>query len=297
MRILVTGGAGFLGSHLVDALAKGKSNKIAIFDNLHRGRLENINQHRNNKNITFVEGDIRNPIDLKKIGNIDFVYHLAAQSNVIGSVSTPGYAFSTNVVGTLNVLKFASEKKVKRFIFSSSREVYGNPEYLPVDESHPLNPINMYGITKLCGETLCNAFSKNKNLNLTILRIANSYGSRDRDRAIPVFLENAKKNKDLTLFGGKQVLDFICIEDVINAMIKISNEDKFIGEIINIGTGTGTSIQDLAKSIIKLTHSKSKIIRKESRHFDVEKFVAKSNKIRLTTTRLIDGLKKTIEYY
>jgi len=297
MRILVTGGAGFIGSHLVDALSADKGNEIVIFDNFYRGKIKNIDHHLKNKNIMLVKGDIRDPKDLKKAGKIDFIYHLAAQSNVAGSFFKPDYAFSTNVVGTLNVLKFASGQKVRRFVFSSSREVYGNPRYLPVDDAHPLNPINLYGLTKLSGETLCKAFSENKKLKLTILRIANVYGPRDKDRVIPIFIENAKRKKDLILYGGSQVLDFIWIGDVIDAMLRISNEDKFLGETINIGTGTGTSIEDLAKIIIKLANSKSKIARKEPRGFDVESFIAKSGKIKLRAIKLADGLKKTIDWF
>lgn len=297
MRILVTGGLGFIGSHLVDALSKKKESIIIILDNLYRGSVDNIKQHLKNKNIKLIKGDVREYSHLKKIGKIDFIYHLAAQSNVAGSFSKPDYAFSTNVVGTLNVLRFASEQKVKKFIFSSSREVYGNPEYIPVDEEHPLNPINIYGLTKLCSESLCMAFSKNNNLNFTILRIANVYGPRDKDRVIPIFIKNAKNNKDLILFGGKQILDFIWIGDAVNAIINISKDKKFVGETVNIGTGVETSIEELAKIIIKLTKSKSKIVRKKSRSFDVEQFVAKSNKIKLKTTKLIDGLKRTIDFY
>lgn len=294
MRILVTGGAGFIGSHLVDELALDKNNKIIVLDNFYRGDLNNIKKHLNNKNITLIKGDIRNYGSFKKIGKVNLVYHFAAQSNVISSASNPDYAFSTNVVGTYNTLKLASEKNVKRFVFASSREVYGNPEYLPVDEKHPLNPINLYGATKVCGEALCRAFSNIRNLNITIVRIANAYWLRDKDRVIPIFIKNAKSNKDLVLYGGKQVLDFIWIGDVINAITKISNDDKFIGETVNIGTGVGTSTEELAKTIIKLTSSKSRIIRKASRNFDVEKFIATSNKFKLKFLKLDEGLKRMI---
>ncbi len=296
MRILVTGGAGFIGSHLVDELSEDKDNRIIILDNFYKGSLDNIKQHLKIKDITIIRGDVRDYNSFKGIGKVDVVYHLAAQSNVAGSFFKPDYAFSSNVTGTYNALKYSSEQKVKRFVFSSSREVYGNPKYVPVDEEHPLNPINMYGATKVCGEALCRAFSRN-GVDFTILRIANSYGPRDKDRVIPIFIKNAKNNKNLQLIGGQQVLDFIWIRDVINEMVKISKNAKFKGETINIGTGIGTSIEELAKIIIRLTNSKSKIIRKNTRSFDVQKFIAKSSKIKLKTTKLVDGLKKTIGFY
>ncbi len=294
MNILVTGGAGFIGSHLVDELSKDRDNNITILDNFHRGSASNIRNHVKNKKIKIINNDIRDYNSFKKIGDIGCIYHLAAQSNVAGACFEPDYALSSNVNGTYNILKYASKNKIKRFIFASSREVYGNPKYLPVNEKHPLNPINIYGATKVCSEVLCNTFSKTHNLKITILRIANAYGPRDKDRVIPIFMENARNNKDLELFGGKQVLDFIWIGDVIKSFIDISKNDRYIGETINIGTGVGTSIETLAKSIIKLTNSKSRIIYKKPRNFDVEKFIAKSDKIKLKTMKLADGLKKMI---
>lgn len=299
MNILVTGGAGFIGSHLIDLLVKDRQNKIIVLDNFYRGNLQNIEQHIKNKRIMLIKGDIIKYNEIKKIGKkiskADIIYHLAAQSNVVGSFFNPDYAFSTNIKGTYNVLKYASEIKADRLIFSSSREVYGNPEYLPVDEKHALNPINMYGATKSSGEMMCRFFQNSRDLKITILRIANVYGPRDKDRVIPIFLENAKKNKDLQLFGGKQVLDFIWVGDVINGIDQISKNDKYIGETVNIGTGIGTSIEELAKMIIRLTNSKSRIIKKPSRSFDVDKFIARSDKIKLKTIKLEDGLKEMIK--
>ncbi|MDP7244225.1 MAG: NAD-dependent epimerase/dehydratase family protein [Flavobacteriales bacterium] len=294
MRTLVLGGAGFIGSHLVDALAKERNNTVIVFDNFHRGNKDNIKVHLENKKIKVISGDIRDYNSLKKIGKVDVVYHLAAQSNIIGSFLNPNYAFSTNVDGIYNVLKYSVKNKVKRFIFSSSREVYGNPRYVPVDEEHPIDPINMYGATKVAGETLCRIFQKTQNLKLTILRIANVYGPRDKDRVIPIFLENAKKNVNLELYGGKQVLDFIWVGDVIAAILDISGKDFYEGKTINIGTGKGTSIENLAKMVIKLFNSRSKIRKKKSRSMDVKKFITKSNIYKMRAVPLYKGLKRVV---
>lgn len=293
MKILVTGGAGFIGSHLVDALSR-ESNEVVIFDNFHRGSMQNIRRHLKKKNVKLIKGDIRNSADLNKIGSVDMVYHFAAQSNVIGSFLNPDYAVSTNVHGTYNILEYSSKNKVKRLIFSSSREVYGNPLYLPVDENHPLNPINMYGATKACGEMLCSPYLKMKKIDITILRIANVYGDGDRERVIPIFLEKAKKNINLEVFGGRQTLDFIWVGDVVRAIMDISKSGRYADETINIGTGTGTSIENLAKMIIKATNSKSRIINKKVRLMDVKSFVSKSDKFKMKTLSLSDGLKKML---
>lgn len=207
MNILITGGAGFIGSHLGDFLSKNKGGRITIFDNLYRGNIKNIKSAIKNGNVKFIKGDVRNYNEIRKIGKADTIYHLAAQPNVAGSFFNPDYAFSPNIEGTYNILKYASKNNIKRFIFSSSREVYGNPEYLSVDKKHALNPININGATKVAGEILCKAFLKTNKLKTTILRIANVYGSRDTDGVIPIFLENTKNNRDLELFGGKRVLD------------------------------------------------------------------------------------------
>ena len=292
VSVLVTGGAGFIGSHLVDRLVN-KGYDICVFDNLHRGNLQNIKKSIDK--VKFVTGDIRN---FKKINNAikgyDIVFHLAAQSNVIGSIKNPEYTFSTNVDGTLNTLKAAQKNKVKRFIFMSSREVYGDPEFLPVDNKHPLNPKNLYGKTKLGSEILCNYFHKFFNLRTVILRVSNVYGPRDKERVIPVFMENLKHNKDLTVYGGRQILDFIWIDDVIDFLVRVMEDGSFTGKTINLGSGKGTKIMDLARMVISLSKSKSKIIRKKKRHYDVDCFVADIKNLDIKPTKLEDGLKKLI---
>jgi nucleoside-diphosphate-sugar epimerase len=294
MDILITGGAGFIGSHLADELAKDRSNRIIAMDNLRRGSVSNLKAAMKTGRVTFIEADIRDQDSFKKIGKADVIYHLGAQSNVSGSHLDPDYAVSTNISGTYNVLKFAAKNKVKRFVFASSREVYGNPSYTPVDESHPLGPINIYGTTKVCGEYLCRDFSGSCGLNITIARMTNGYGSRDKDRVIPIFLEKARKGLDLEMFGGNQTLDFIWIGDIVSALMAISSRQKFIGETVNIGSGVATSVEELAKLLVRLTGSKSKIVRKEQRSFDVASFVAASKKIKLSPLSLEEGLKRMI---
>ena len=288
-KILITGGAGFIGSHLADNLA-AKKYDICVFDNLHRGSLENLKNIEGK--IKFVKGDIRDYDDINNaMKNSDIVFHLAAQPNVIGSINEPDYTFTTNVLGTLNVLKAAFEHKIKKFIFTSSREVYGDPKYTPVDEKHPLNPKNLYGKTKVGSEILCSYFRQYFNLDAIIIRIANVYGPRDRERVIPAFIDNLKRNRDLTVYGGQQILDFIWVGDVIGFLVR-AMENKFdTGKIFNLGTGIGTTIMNLASLMISLSSSKSKIIKEEKRAFDVESFVADVKNLDIKTKKLEEGLK------
>lgn len=290
-RILVSGGAGFIGSHLVDELLKNKKDEIVIFDNFHRGRKENIMNALKNGNVKLIEGDIRSLKDIRKIGAIDFVYHLAAQSNVAGAEENLDYTIGSNIEGTYNLLKFAVRNKVKGFLFASSREVYGDARKIPVDEGHPLNPVNFYGTTKLSGELLCKAFQNKYGLNVTIVRLANVYGPRDFGRVIPLFVKGIKERKNLTVFGGKQVLDFIWIGDVIDCIIRVCKKRKFYGETINIGTGRGVSIEMLAKMVVRLSGSKSKVVRKSPRKMDVKCFISKSDKLHFNALKLEKGLK------
>src|SRR5262249_25559920 len=144
---------------------------------------------------------------------------LAAQSNVMGAVYDADYAFSSNVTGTYNVLQAAKSAGVKRVLFTSSREVYGDPEQLPVQETSALRPKNGYGASNAAGEIYCHT-AANEGLETSILRLANVYGTRDRDRVIPLFSQAAASGAPLTLYGGEQVLDFVWIDTVVDALIK-----------------------------------------------------------------------------
>lgn len=274
MKIFVTGAAGFIGSHLVDRLVKEGMDVVA-HDNLLRGRLENIQSYIENKKINFVEGDIRSFDHLRRLMiGADIVYHLAAQSNVIGAVENMDYSFESNVLGTYNVLRAAQQNKVKRFIFTSSREVYGEPDSLPVDENCPLNAKNAYGASKVAGENYIRVFQNIGAFETVVLRLANVYGDRDFDRVIPIFIDNLKNGKNIRIFGGKQIIDFVSIETVVDALFLSKQNEKAILEPVNVGSGTGITLFNLAKSLMKLIPSKSEILIEEERYVEVQHFTA-----------------------
>jgi UDP-glucose 4-epimerase len=269
--ILVTGGLGFIGGHLVDGLVASGATNIRVFDNSYRAVTPADNWPGNL--VTRIHGDIRDSAALQHATRgCKVVFHLAAQSNVMGAVSDPEYSCTTNVGGTLNVLNAASTEGVRRVVFTSSREVYGDVEHIPVSESTPLHPKNLYGASKAAGEMYCRALAS-KELEIVILRLANVYGPRDRDRVIPIFVSNALEGKPLTLHGGDQILDFVWIQTVIDALLE-AGYGASLPHPLNVGSGVGTTVQALAHRVIESTLSGSKCVYVPKRCLEVTKFVA-----------------------
>ena len=271
MRLAVTGGAGFIGGHFVERLAATRPGRILVIDNLSRACM--VEPEFGLADVMFTRVDIRNRAAVRDaLTGCDIVFHLAAQSNVIGAVRNAQYAFDTNVRGTFNVLEAAKHAGVKRFVFTSSREVYGEPDRLPVQESSPANPKNGYGVSKLAGEFYCRLAAA-EGLETVILRLANVYGPRDRDRVIPLFINAARNGSQLTVYGGQQLLDFVWIETVLDALMK-AGFDRWVEEPVNIGSGTGTTVLELAKRINSFFGSDSPIRILPARGVEVSRFVA-----------------------
>ena len=274
MRAFVTGGAGFIGSHLVDQLVK-YGHEVVVIDNLSRGKMENISKHVESKSIVFYKYDIRNydkVLDVMKGSEI--VFHLAAQTNVMGALMDLDYSFESNVIGTYNMLKAANACGAKRFIFSSSREAYGEAISLPVNENHPLRSKNFYGASKVAGEKYCEIYQNMESMEIVILRFSNVYGQRDFDRVIPIFINNVLNNKNIRIFGGKQVIDFISIEKVIQVLMQSVNNGEATGDATNIGSGQGVTLFELANRIQKLYESENELIIEPPRSVEVVKFIA-----------------------
>jgi UDP-glucose 4-epimerase len=279
MRALVTGGAGFIGSHLVKRLLRAGTS-VTVLDNLRRGSKEALAGHPGD--LTFIEGDIRDRGAVRDATQgADVVFHLAAQSSVMTADADTNYTLSTNVEGTRNVLEAAQAEQVRRFVFTSSREVYGDPTDLPVSETASLNPKNTYGVSKTKGEKLCREFEEGlgRGLEISILRLANVYGPGDRDRVLPIFLENAIHGRPLKLYGGQQMIDFVWIDVVVDALIRMANGPAIEGPI-NIGSGKGTTVAELARRVVAATGSTSTIEIAPAREIEVSRFIADIDKAR-----------------
>jgi len=269
MRILVTGGAGFIGAHLVNSLASAHAGEIIVLDNLYRG----YSRDSLPSSVAFRQTDIRDPAAVADaVRGCEIVFHLAAQSNVMGAVADSRYAFSTNVAGTLTVLEAAAAAGVKRLVFTSSREVYGDPQSIPVPETAPVRAKNAYGASKVAGEVYCRLAAQ-QGLETVVLRLANVYGPGDRDRVIPLFAAAARAGESITVFGSRKLLDFVWIDTVVDALIRAAL-GRYIRGPVNVGSGIGTTIVDLARRITKLTRSSSRIEITEERGQEVGRFVA-----------------------
>ncbi len=273
-RILVTGGAGFIGSHLVTRLIS-EPNKITVIDNLSRGSLSNL-PSISEVNMTIVNANVTDYEILREhIQKSDVVFHLAALSRVMPSIENPERCLNDNVLGTEVIARLCATYN-KKLIFSSSREVYGTANYLPVDENHPQTPENPYGASKICGENIILSYSHCYGLRYGIVRLTNVYGERDFDRVIPLFVKKAMNSEPLIVFGGSQIIDFVHVSDVTDLLVKISNHNSNI--IVNAGSGNGITVLELAELVQKTVGNKTKIIVQEKRRGEVERFVANIGK-------------------
>ena len=254
-KILVTGGAGFIGSHIVDRLSP--ENKVIVLDNLFTGSLTNLEKSKDR--ITFINGDIRD----KKLVNdivaeVEYIFHLAAHVGNIRSLKDPYFDMEVNIQGILNLLEACRNSNIKRLVYSSSGAIFGEAQYLPIDEEHPLNPESPYAVSKLAAEKYCFAFHKVYNLPTATVRYFNAYGPRqdtsEYANAVSIFLSRTREGKPLTIFSdGEQTRDFIFIDDIVNANILAATHPAAAGEVFNISTGVVHSINQLVKIIGEIT--------------------------------------------
>ncbi len=277
MKIAITGGAGFIGHILAHRLAS-QGHHIVVLDNLYRGVWNRFREPI--ANLRFITGDVRDrDLVREAFAGAEAVFHLAALSNVIHASKQPDYLRSTNVIGTEVVCEIAKEAQVRRLIFTSSREVYGQATQLPVPEAAPLLPKNAYGQSKVLGEEIIGRYQRA--FDCIILRLTNVYGINDSNRVIPIFLERAIRGENLIIYGGEQVIDFVWVETVIDIMEKCLTLPP-ISEplVLNIGSGVGTSILDLARRIVHIVNSESEIVLHPKRDIEVMSFIADVQKAR-----------------
>ncbi len=262
MKILITGGAGFIGSHLTEKLAE-KHVVIALdnFDPYYDVRIKKGNVKIIQSNgAEFIFGDITNYDFVRKIikeNDIEVIFHEAAGPGVRYSIKDPFLPNKVNVIGTLNILKASLDSNVKKVVNASSSSVYGKREYLPFDENHPTQPISPYGVSKLAAENYCRVFYGVYGLKTTSLRYFTVYGPRMRpDLAICIFTKSLLNNEQPIVFGdGEQSRDFTYIDDIIEANLRLLNINRGYGEVLNIGSGRRVTINYVIKVLKSLLNS------------------------------------------
>lgn len=265
--ILVTGGAGFIGSHLVETLAA--DNDVVVVDNLSGGRREWVDDRA-----TLIEGDVRNEQTIARaVDGVDLIFHQAANVSVQRSVEAPVESHETNVDATLRLLEHARNEDA-RFVFASSAAIYGTPEAVPIDESDPKRPTSPYGAEKHAADQYCRLYHDLYDVETVALRYFNVYGPRQRggqySGVIDVFLDQADRGEDITVHGdGAQTRDFVHVDDVVaaNCLAAVNGTP---GEAYNVGTGDSISIRALAELVRETTETTSDIVHVDAREGDIE---------------------------
>jgi len=265
MKYLITGGAGFIGSHLVSEIIDD-AEKIIVLDNLITGSISNINKFKDNKNFEFVEHDIQHHYEPKE--NLDYVIHLASCASPVAYSENPINTLKSGSIGTINALGIA-RKFNSKFLLTSTSEVYGDPKQSPQSESYwgnvnPVGPRSMYDESKRFAEAATQAYITEYSVNATIIRIFNTYGPNmqlDDGRVVTNFIKQALENQDITVYGnGQQTRSFAYVTDTVSGLLKALYYEK--SDIFNIGNDNEITINELAEYIIQLTNSKSNIINK-----------------------------------
>jgi len=251
---LITGGAGFIGSHLVDRLVSDGWN-VRVLDNFSSGRIENIEHHKGSRKVEILRGDLKNPEEAEKsVRDVDVVFHYAANPEVRVSTTNPEIHFNENIVATFNLLEAMRKNDVEELVFASSSSVYGEPENIPVGEDAPIKPVSVYGASKAACENLIHAYTNLYGLKAVILRYANVIGSRLRHGVIYDFIVKLSKNPmQLEILGdGTQKRSYIYIDDAIEAtLIAYNRTAKRRFEVYNVGNEDWITVKDVADIIVE----------------------------------------------
>lgn len=302
MKILITGGAGFIGSHIAE-LYQEKAGEIRVLDNLRTGYRHNLDGLKH----TFIEGSITDRELVKKaVDGVDYVFHLAALVSVPESMAKPGECVDINVHGLLNVLEEATAAGVKKLVFASSAAVYGDNPTVPKTEGMIPEPKSPYAITKLDGEYYLGMFQQEGRLETAAIRFFNVFGPRQDPKgayaaAVPIFIEKAVRNEDITVYGdGAQTRDFIYVKDIAGAL-SFAVETPGVTGVFNAGYGGQITINDLAERIIGSAGSSSKVLHGPERAGDVKHSRASADKLRaagwIPSHTLEEGLGTTMEFF
>ena len=292
--ILVTGSSGFIGSHLIEALATMGAHAIGM------DRKNNYNANTDYRNVKFIEWDITKPLDIP-LCKIDWAFHVAAITDICLCEKNPEMAHLVNAQGVLNVLEYCARCKVDRFVYISTLGVYGNPIYLPIDENHPVNPMNIYTDSKLKGEKMVSSFDSEQGMILSIARSFNVYGPwQNESMVIPKIIKQALINDKINMQNIDTSRDFIYVTDVVKGLIKIAL--KGTNTIYNLGTGKEIFIRDLIKIISSILKKSITVISENHSENSVKHSQADISKSRKELVwepeiSIEEGLIKTIDYY
>jgi UDP-glucose 4-epimerase len=306
---VVTGGAGFIGSHTVDKLLTSGC-RVIVLDNFSTGKRANLSQWANNPHLHIVVCDVSHGIFAalapvtQKYGPVERIVHLAAQVSVVASVASPLYDMQVNYGGTLHVLEYARANGVKKVVFASSAAVYGDVTEMPVDEDVHKQPVSPYGAHKYASEFALDYYANVHNVGTTALRFFNVYGPRQDPSSpysgvISIFTDRARAGRPLTIFGdGSQTRDFVFVGDIVRAIYS-ALQDGNSRLIANVGTGTEITVLELARTIVDLCGNKSSIEHAEARAGEILKSRARVDRLRdnlgvVAETKLVDGLRQTL---
>lgn len=301
-KVLVTGGAGFVGSNLVEQLIK-EGARVIVLDDLNTGRLENLPR---SDRIEFIKGDVCDYSLVEELVNAsEYVFHLATRS-IVASTKDPYEDFRVNIGGTLNVLMAVKKNgKIIRVVYTSSTSIYGNPKYLPINEDDAINPLSPYAVSKLAGENYCLAFYESYLIPTSVVRYSNIYGPKQRPEnpycgVISKFFDEVSKGQSPSIHGdGEQTRDFTYVSDAVEATILAALSEKSIGRVYNVGTGIETTINQLAQKIIMLYGKDIKPVHIDRRDIDnIRRRVLNIERIRrelrwIPKVVLDEGLQKT----
>lgn len=300
---MVTGGAGFIGSHLVDALVP--NNQVTVIDNLSSGKLDNIQHLLENGSINFIQSDITDIEQMKQIiRDHEIIFHLAVQCLRI-SLSDPYLVHEVNATGSLNLCQAAYENGIERFVYISSSEVYGTAKTAPMSEDHPMEPTTPYGASKLAGEAYARSYYLSFGLPVTIVRPFNTYGPREHlegayGEVIPRFVLRAMNNLPPIIFGdGEQTRDFTDVSDIVRGIISTGECDELVGETVNIAAGHEVTINRIAEIVLKVSGKSGELtpVYMKDRPGDVRRHYADVSKAKhllnfKARTSIEEGIKK-----
>lgn len=309
MRILITGGAGFIGSHLCEKYTE-EGHTVICLDNFLSGNLNNIRHLLDYRNFKLIKGDIRDFDLLEKImRDVDTVFNLAAQIHVDRSYIEPSLTYEINVMGTQNILEIARLHDAKKVIHASSSEIYGSAQYSPIDEQHPLDAPHPYGASKTAADRMCHAYIQTYGMNISIVRLFNIFGPRQRDvgygGVISIFTRRALNGLPPIIYGdGLQTRDYTYIDDAVRAYDMVFKHKEPITVPVNFGNGKEVSIINLANTIIELCGKKGELepVYVEPRPSEVKRLIADASRAKkllgwTPEVGLSEGLKTYIEWY